>query len=381
MTIGPAIVLAVLVGIFHTALYLLIRGTGGGATCHCWRSPRSSAHRPVTRSATAWHRPAAHRRLPPDQRIGGRLDQDRADGACRNDRPARRRARWPNERRPRQPARPAPGVAGSREVGGRRPLAAADGHVHARTGRRCVRGRCGRGFNDLARRRRDQAAKLRAMSATPTAPGAQAADDDEPGQNLERSTTITRIASPPRIGPRYERRRQWRARAQAPTRRRARRSRSSRPGTPRGPPRPAAARAVGDRDDGREQDPERDEQDTLGPGEEVEHAVADGILGPDVGRLRPVGPVRWPGRPRRRKHVDGAEEREQDAQCRQVPPQPATHPLHRPRWYGVAAAQSPAGSPRLPRGSAGGRSPRPRRPRRAATRAAVTVHPGPARVR
>ena len=30
MTIGPAIVLAVLVGIFHTALYLLIRGTGGG---------------------------------------------------------------------------------------------------------------------------------------------------------------------------------------------------------------------------------------------------------------------------------------------------------------------------------------------------------------
>ena len=51
------------------------------------------------------------------------------------------------------------------------------------------------------RRRRDQAAKLRAMSATPTAPGAQAADGDEPGQNLERSTTITRIASPPRSGP------------------------------------------------------------------------------------------------------------------------------------------------------------------------------------
>jgi hypothetical protein len=30
VTISPAIVLAVLVGIFHTALYLLIRGTGGG---------------------------------------------------------------------------------------------------------------------------------------------------------------------------------------------------------------------------------------------------------------------------------------------------------------------------------------------------------------
>jgi hypothetical protein len=30
MAIGPAIVLAVLVGIFHAALYVLIRGTGGG---------------------------------------------------------------------------------------------------------------------------------------------------------------------------------------------------------------------------------------------------------------------------------------------------------------------------------------------------------------
>ena len=30
MTIGPALVLAVLVGIFHTALFVLIRGTVGG---------------------------------------------------------------------------------------------------------------------------------------------------------------------------------------------------------------------------------------------------------------------------------------------------------------------------------------------------------------
>ena len=50
------------------------------------------------------------------------------------------------------------------------------------------------------RRRRDQAAKLRAMS-TPTAPSGQAADGDEPDQNLERSTRITTIAIPPRIGP------------------------------------------------------------------------------------------------------------------------------------------------------------------------------------
>ena len=30
MSIGPAPVLALLVGLFHTSLYLLIRGTGGG---------------------------------------------------------------------------------------------------------------------------------------------------------------------------------------------------------------------------------------------------------------------------------------------------------------------------------------------------------------
>ena len=30
VTIGPALVLAVLVGVFHTALYVLIRGTAGG---------------------------------------------------------------------------------------------------------------------------------------------------------------------------------------------------------------------------------------------------------------------------------------------------------------------------------------------------------------
>lgn len=30
MTIAPALVFAVLVGIFHTALFLLIRGSGGG---------------------------------------------------------------------------------------------------------------------------------------------------------------------------------------------------------------------------------------------------------------------------------------------------------------------------------------------------------------
>ncbi len=30
MTIGPAVVLAVLVGVFHTALFVLIRGSGGG---------------------------------------------------------------------------------------------------------------------------------------------------------------------------------------------------------------------------------------------------------------------------------------------------------------------------------------------------------------
>ena len=30
MAIGPALVLAILVGIFHAALYVLIRGTGGG---------------------------------------------------------------------------------------------------------------------------------------------------------------------------------------------------------------------------------------------------------------------------------------------------------------------------------------------------------------
>jgi hypothetical protein len=30
VTIGPAIVLALLVGLFHTALFILIRGNGGG---------------------------------------------------------------------------------------------------------------------------------------------------------------------------------------------------------------------------------------------------------------------------------------------------------------------------------------------------------------
>jgi hypothetical protein len=51
------------------------------------------------------------------------------------------------------------------------------------------------------RRRRDQAAKLRAMSPGPVAGIAPQAEPSEADQNRERSTSSTSTASPPRIGP------------------------------------------------------------------------------------------------------------------------------------------------------------------------------------
>ena len=66
VTIGPALLLALLVGIFHTALYVLIRGDAGGRLPLLVRrrDPRGLGRRRARRPAR--HRPRRDRRLPAD---------------------------------------------------------------------------------------------------------------------------------------------------------------------------------------------------------------------------------------------------------------------------------------------------------------------------
>ena len=87
VTIGPALPLALLVGLVHTALYVLIRGDAGGRLPLTYVAA-ASARGPAPRSAAGSARPPHDRRLPADPGLDPRLGRHRHRRGPRHPRPA-----------------------------------------------------------------------------------------------------------------------------------------------------------------------------------------------------------------------------------------------------------------------------------------------------